>query len=130
LICDLGEVWKVDSRGIRALVRGHTTAQRLGGSFKIANPHQQVRSILELSGLDRVLGIYETVGAARRRIWPWKEIVIVAVAILGTTLVLADIDWNSGIVESTVRHCRPVRAPTRPRKPRWSWSQGALRRIH
>jgi anti-anti-sigma factor len=102
VICDLGEVWTADSRGIRALVRGHTTAQRLGGSFKIANPHQQVRSILELSGLDRVLGIYETVADARRRIWPWKQIaVILAVVTLGTTLVLSDIDWQTGYVESS-----------------------------
>ncbi len=102
VICDLGEVWTADSRGIRALVRGHTTAQRLGGSFKIANPHQQVRSILELSGLDRVLGIYETVADARRRIWPWKQIaVILAVVTLGTTLVLSDIDWQTGAVESS-----------------------------
>lgn len=101
LICDLGEVWRMDSRGIRALVRGHTTAQRLGGSFKIANPHEQARSILELSGLDRVLGIYETVAAARRRVWPWKEIaVIAAVVTLGTALVLSDIDWRTGTFES------------------------------
>jgi anti-anti-sigma factor len=101
LICDLGEVWKVDSRGIRALVRGHTTAQRLGGSFKIANPHVQVRSILELSGLDRVLGIYDSVAAARKLVIPWKQIgVVVAVITLGTALVLSDIDWQSARFQS------------------------------
>jgi anti-anti-sigma factor len=96
LICDLGEVWNVDSRGIRALVRGYTTAQRLGGSFRIANPHAKVRSILELSGLDRVLSIFDSVAAARRRVWPWKQIgIIAAVVTLGAALVMSDADWNA-----------------------------------
>jgi anti-anti-sigma factor len=96
LICDLGEVWNLDSRGIRALVRGHTTAQRLGGSFRIANPHAQVRSILGLSGLDRVLGIFDSVADARRRVWPWKRIgIIAAVVTLGVALVMSDADWQT-----------------------------------
>ena len=36
LIIDLGGVSIIDSAGIRALVRGHTTAQRLGGSLRLA----------------------------------------------------------------------------------------------
>jgi anti-anti-sigma factor len=101
LICDLGEVWKVDSRGIRALVRGHTTAQRLGGSFRIANPHEQVRQILGLSGLDRVLGVYQSVAEARRIRWPWKTIgVVAAVLALGGALVWSDITWQSGSLTS------------------------------
>jgi anti-anti-sigma factor len=78
LIVDLGSVSKVDSRGIRALVRGYTTSQRLGGSFRIVNPDAPVRSILKLTHLDKVFGIYESVQAARKRQWPWRRIFVVA----------------------------------------------------
>jgi len=36
LIVDLDAVGRIDDAGVRALVRGYTTAQRLGGSFRLA----------------------------------------------------------------------------------------------
>jgi anti-anti-sigma factor len=96
LIIDLGEVSRLDSRGIRALVRGYTTAQRLGGSCMIANPNTQVRGLLELSHLDKILGVYDTVAAARRRAWPWRNIAIVTVVMaLCTALVWSDLQQHA-----------------------------------
>ncbi len=40
-VVDLRAMPTLDSRGVRALVRGHTTAQRLGGTFKIVRPSRR-----------------------------------------------------------------------------------------
>src|SRR5690349_20868561 len=61
IVADLRTVPHIDSAGIRALVRGHTTAQRLGGTFRLVGPNARVREVLHLSGLDNVLGIFESV---------------------------------------------------------------------
>src|SRR2546428_922916 len=45
LVVDLSGVASIDSAGIRSLVRGHTTAQRVGGSLRLAGgppPRQSV----------------------------------------------------------------------------------------
>lgn len=76
LVVDLRRVTRLDSRGVRTLVRGHSTAQRLGGTFKIVSPSAEVRAVLGLSHLDRVLGIYDSVDQARRRDWPWARLVL------------------------------------------------------
>ena len=78
IVIDLSRVAALDSRGIRALVRGHTTAQRLGGSFKIVNPSSQVRAVLELAQLHHVLGVYESVEAAQRLRLPWRRVTTLA----------------------------------------------------
>lgn len=83
LVVDLSAVSRIDSRGIRALVRGHTTAQRLGGSFKIVNPTPPVQAVLHLAHLDHVLGVYESVNAARRRTWPWGRFALVSLGLAG-----------------------------------------------
>ena len=55
----------LDSAGVRALVRGHTSAQRVAGSLRIAGLKPAVRQVLELSRLGDVLEIYDSVEAAR-----------------------------------------------------------------
>jgi anti-anti-sigma factor len=83
VVVDLRAVTALDSRGVRALVRGHSTAQRLGGTFKIVGPSPQVRAVLQLSHLDRVFGVYETVDEARRRDWPWTRMALLAAGLAG-----------------------------------------------
>jgi anti-anti-sigma factor len=83
LITDLRAVPYIDSRGIRALVRGHTTAQRMGRSFALAGPNARVQTLLEASRLDSVLEIYDTIEQARARTIPWRAI---KVGVLGTLL--------------------------------------------
>src|SRR5688572_24441882 len=55
LVLDMRAVRIVDSAGVRALVRGHSTAQRVGGSFRLAAITPQVREVLSLLRLDSVL---------------------------------------------------------------------------
>ena len=40
LVLDLSGVASIDSAGVRALVRGHTTAQRVAGSLRLAAPSE------------------------------------------------------------------------------------------
>ena len=65
-------VTAIDSAGIRALVRGHTSAQRAGGSLRLAAARPAVSKVLELSHLASVFESYESVDAARLAAWPWK----------------------------------------------------------
>ncbi len=65
LITDLSKVPHLDSMGVRALVRGYTTARRLGGSFKLVAPAPRVRKLLGIARLDTVFQIYDSLDAAR-----------------------------------------------------------------
>ena len=71
LLVDLRQVPTIDSRGVRALVRAHTSAQRLGATFRIACPSPAVRTILEVSKLDSVFVVYDTIDAAQKRDLRW-----------------------------------------------------------
>ena len=64
LIVVLEDVPHVDSGGVRALVRGHLTAQRLGGTICLASVDRRVHRILTMMRLDMVFPIFETIEAA------------------------------------------------------------------
>lgn len=88
LVVDLIHVTDLDSRGVRALVRSHTTGQRLGGTLKLANANARVLSVLQLAGLDQVLALHGSVRAAAKRSWPWRRLAaVVGVAALSAGLV-------------------------------------------
>jgi anti-anti-sigma factor len=94
LIVDLSGVPVIDSAGVRALVRGHTSAQRVAGSLRLAGLNAAVRHVLELSRLGDVLELYDSVDAARLAAWPWRSIrVWVSVAALSTALVAIGLRW-------------------------------------
>ena len=94
LILDLSGVPMIDSGGIRALVRGHTTAQRLGGSLRLAAMRPFVAQVLEASRLSSIFVTYDSVEAARRAAWPWREVRILAGgAVLCTALVWIGMKW-------------------------------------
>jgi len=94
LVVDLSGVPALDSAGIRALVRGHTTAQRVGGTLRLAAARPDVRRVLELAHLASVFDTYDTVDAARIAAWPWRIIGIAAAgAALCTALVVAGLKW-------------------------------------
>jgi anti-anti-sigma factor len=95
LVTDLRGVTGVDSAGVRAMVRGHTTAQRVGGTFRLVGPDARVLAILQLARLDSVLEICETLEAARSRPWPWATIRLVSAGILlVAVLVWGGLRWS------------------------------------
>jgi len=59
-VVDLGGVPSIDDAGIRALVRGHTSARRIGGSLRLASLTPDVLRELEASHLGGVFEIYKS----------------------------------------------------------------------
>lgn len=55
LVVDLSGVDLIDSAGLSALVSGIKAARQAGGSLHVTNPSEQVRAILRLTNLHRVL---------------------------------------------------------------------------
>jgi anti-anti-sigma factor len=87
---DLRAVPIVDSAGIRALVRGHTSAERLSRQFTLVAPNHRVRDALRQSRLDQVFAVTDTVSVARAqaRPIPWARIAsAIGVALVGGALV-------------------------------------------
>ena len=92
LVTDLRGVTQIDSAGIRALVRGLTSAQRHQGSFKLVAPSPEVLAVLRVARLDAVFSVFDRLEPALAKRWPWRNIavfvggaVLIAVlAILGT----------------------------------------------
>jgi anti-anti-sigma factor len=91
---DLRAVPVIDSAGVRALVRGHTSAERLGRKFCLVAPNTRVREVLRLSHLEQVFTICDSVTTARVRPWPWTRILTgVGVVVVGIGLVMAGYIW-------------------------------------
>jgi anti-anti-sigma factor len=94
LIIDMSGVSSMDSGGIRALVRGHTTSQRLGGSLRLAAIPPPVLAVLEASRLASIFETYASVEAARLAAWPWKTVrTIAAGTVLCAALVWIGLKW-------------------------------------
>ena len=94
LVIDMRGVPTIDSAGIRALVRGHTTAQRLNRRFTLVSPNPRVRETLELSLLTRVLEVVDTLVEAKTRTIHWDRFAAgAAVAVVGLSLVGVGLIW-------------------------------------
>ncbi|GGD29020.1 STAS domain-containing protein [Nocardioides daphniae] len=65
VVVDLSPTSFVDSSGLGALVNGLKSARVAGGDLRIAGAPDQVRSVLRLTNLDRVLKPYADVDEAR-----------------------------------------------------------------
>jgi anti-anti-sigma factor len=95
LVTDLSGVPELDSAGVRALVRGHTTAQRLGGSFKLVGLDARARSLLQVAHLDSVLEVYDSLESAEAGHVPWPAIRLIAAgSLLVLALVWGGIGWS------------------------------------
>lgn len=94
VVIDLRGVPTADSAGIRALVRGHTTAQRLNRRFTLVSPNSSVRELLELSLLTNVLEIVDTLVEVKTQTIPWNRVWSgIAVAAVGLAMVGVGVRW-------------------------------------
>jgi len=57
LILDLSRVSFMDSSGLGLILGRYTRAAELGITFRIANPGEQIRKILDLAGMERLIRI-------------------------------------------------------------------------
>jgi anti-sigma B factor antagonist len=64
LLVDLKEVRFIDSSGLGVLVSGFKNASTHQGSIKLCSLQTQVRSMFELTRLQRVFDIYQTIDEA------------------------------------------------------------------
>ena len=64
LIVDLHAVDFIDSSGLGALIGGLKSARQQGGDLRIAAAGAQVRAVLKLTNLDRILSPFDTVEEA------------------------------------------------------------------
>jgi anti-anti-sigma factor len=96
VVVDLRLVPLADSAGIRALVRGHTSAQRLNRRFTLIGPNGRVMELLRLSLLDRVLEIKDTLAEAKEKDVQWERVMTVAgVLVVSAILVALGLLWPS-----------------------------------
>lgn len=59
LLVDLSQVTFIDSSGLGAILGRYKKVQHLKGKMVIAGPQIQVKKILEVSGINRVIGIFK-----------------------------------------------------------------------
>jgi anti-sigma B factor antagonist len=59
LVVDLTAVPHLDSTGIRALIRGHTSAARMSARFRVACPQPRVSTMFRITRLDTVFVILD-----------------------------------------------------------------------
>ncbi len=64
LVIDLEEVEYCDSSGLSAILLAYRILQAEEGQIRLAAPTKNVRSLIEISQLDRILPLTETVDAA------------------------------------------------------------------
>ena len=99
VVIDLRGVPTADSAGVRALVRGHTTAQRLQRRFTLVKPNARVQELLHLSHLGAVLEVVDSLVEAQAKTIPWDRIFSgVGVVAVGLALVAIGVRWpNFGL---------------------------------
>lgn len=61
---DMTQVDFMDSSGLGALINGLKAAREAGGDLRIASPVEQVRLVLKLTNLDRVINVYSSAETA------------------------------------------------------------------
>lgn len=60
VVLDLSLLIYMSSAGLRELVNAYRKLQRAGGDLRLASPSPRVRDVLELSGLNTILKVFET----------------------------------------------------------------------
>lgn len=64
LAIDLTGVDFIDSSGLGALISGLKTTRQAGGDLRIASPNEQVRLVLQLTNMERLLTAYDDASRA------------------------------------------------------------------
>jgi stage II sporulation protein AA (anti-sigma F factor antagonist) len=59
LLIDLSKVTFIDSSGLGAILGRYKKIQGLKGKIVLVGPHSQVKRILNVSGINTIIGIYE-----------------------------------------------------------------------
>jgi anti-sigma B factor antagonist len=60
LIFDISKVWSVDSSGVGQIVKCFSKLKNSGGSLRLAGVQGMIVSVLKLTRVDEIIGIYPT----------------------------------------------------------------------
>jgi len=63
IIMDLSKVEFMDSSGLGLILGRYTKAGEIGCDFKLTNPNEKVKKILDLAGVERIIGMIPTTAA-------------------------------------------------------------------
>jgi anti-sigma B factor antagonist len=66
ILLNLRDLSFIDSSGLGELASGHANVRHKGGAVKLAAPPKRVLELLQITGLIRVLDVYETEAEALR----------------------------------------------------------------
>lgn len=64
VVADLGQMDFVCSMGLGVLVRTYTSLRERGGFLRLARPQPVILKLIKMTGLDRLLPIYDSVEQA------------------------------------------------------------------
>lgn len=81
IVIDLSSVEAIDDAGVRGLVRGYTTARRLGGTVRLVGPTSAVLDVLRSVHLDSVFPIADSVETLQGLERDWRTIGLIALGV-------------------------------------------------
>ena len=116
VVIDLRAVPSLDSAGVRALIRGHTSSQRLHRRFTLVAPNEKVKEVLELSLLARVLEVVDTLVEAHERHSVGQVLTGIGVGVAGLSLVGVGILWPVSAAGRISQNTLATPAPSSPRR--------------
>ncbi|GAB5493915.1 MAG: anti-sigma factor antagonist [Phototrophicaceae bacterium] len=64
VVLDMSKVYYMSSAGLRDIISGLKTAQRLGGDLHIAGVRGRLKPVFEMVGLDSLSNFYENIDEA------------------------------------------------------------------
>lgn len=64
LVIDLGNISYINSTGLGIILRGYITIKNVGGSFKLASLNKKLRTLLQITKLDTIIEIHDSVQSA------------------------------------------------------------------
>lgn len=68
LVVDLSSLEYIDSSGLGVLIGLHKRQKESGGTLAIAGARPRVRRVLEITGLERILALYDDAAAALKEV--------------------------------------------------------------
>lgn len=64
VVLDLGDLDFIESSGLGGVIAAYLKCRKRGGEFRIAAPQSNIRRVLQITRLDQLFPIFDTVDAA------------------------------------------------------------------
>ena len=64
IVVDLGDISYINSTGLGIILRGYISIKNAGGSFKLASLNKKLKTLLEITKLNSIIDIHNSVESA------------------------------------------------------------------